>query len=290
VWNPDEFAVGGGGWQRAPGIIARTSDQFLFEHSRSGEFTYSIPLKPGTYEVHLFFSTQARSTDSNSFSVSINGKRVLEGFDINLDSLGEDISDERVFRDVSPGKDGFVRIMFMGTTGTPSLNAIEILPGVPHAQLPVRLVMQNTSITDPSGRFWHPDNYFMHGRLSPQSHPLLDSADPDLFSGERFGHFTYAIPVDTRGKYTVILHFAEFYFGPSAPGGGGAGGRIFKVMCNGQTLLDNFDIFKEAGSLHELSKTFHHINPSAQGKLNLTFEPIVNNATVSGIEVLDESQ
>jgi hypothetical protein len=32
------------------------------------------------------------------------------------------------------------------------------------------------------------------------------------------------------------------------------------------------------------------VKPSAQGKLNLTFEPIANNATISGIEVLDESQ
>jgi hypothetical protein len=61
-------------------------------------------------------------------------------------------------------------------------------------------------------------------------------------------------------------------------------------MCNGETLLDNFDIYKEAGSLHALTKTFYHLKASAQGKLNLTFEPNVNNATISGIEVLDESQ
>ena len=56
------------------------------------------------------------------------------------------------------------------------------------------------------------------------------------------------------------------------------------------TLLDNFDIFKEAGGLHELTKSFHHQKPTAQGKLNLIFEPIDNNATVSGIEVLDEAK
>jgi hypothetical protein len=39
-----------------------------------------------------------------------------------------------------------------------------------------------------------------------------------------------------------------------------------------------------------LTKTFYHLKPSAQRKLNLTFEPVTNNATVSGIEVLDESQ
>ena len=290
VWNPDQYSMGGGGWQRTPGIVARTSDQFLFEHSRSGEFTYSIPLKPGIYEVHLFFSTEVRSNESSSFNVWINGKTAMQGFDINVDALGEEIADERVFRDVSPGNDGSIGIMFSGATGTPTLNAIEILPGVPHAQLPVRIIMQTTPMTDSEGRFWHPDDYFMYGRMAPQTHPLQDSADPDLFAGERFGHFTYAIPVDTRDKYTVILHFVEFYFGPSAPGRGGVGSRIFKVMCNGQTMLDNFDIFKEAGSFHELSMTFHHMSPSAQGKLNLTFEPVVNNATVSGIEVIDESQ
>jgi hypothetical protein len=39
-----------------------------------------------------------------------------------------------------------------------------------------------------------------------------------------------------------------------------------------------------------LTRTFYHLRPSAQGKLNITFEPITNNATVSAIEVLDESQ
>jgi hypothetical protein len=71
---------------------------------------------------------------------------------------------------------------------------------------------------------------------------------------------------------------------------GGNGSRVFRVMCNGVLLLDDFDIYKEAGSLHALTKTFTHLKPTAQGKLNLTFEPIVNNATVSGIEVLDESE
>jgi len=291
VWREDQYFSAGGSWLRTSGLIARASDPFIFEHSRTGDFSYSVPLKPGYYELHLFFSTPVRTHDAIvTFNVSINGEPALLGFDINEDALGEDIADERVFRDVSPDKNGFLRIAFSGATGPPTLNAIEILPGIPHAQFPIRLITQTTPLTDRNGRLWRPDNYFMHGRLSAQTHPLLDSPDPDLFSAERFGHFTYAIPVDTRDRYTLVLHFAEFYFGSGAPGNGGAGSRIFKVMCNGQTLLDNFDIFKEAGSFRELTKSFRHLKPSAQGKLNLTFEPIVNNATVSGIEVLDESQ
>jgi hypothetical protein len=183
-----------------------------------------------------------------------------------------------------------LRIVFSNATGVPAVNAIELIPGTPHAQLPIRLIMQTAPLTDHKGQFWHPDNYFMEGRLSDPTRPLLTSPYPDLFAGERYGHFSYAIPVDTRDRFTLVLHFAEFYFGSGAPGDGGAGNRVFKVMCNGETLLDNFDVFKEAGSLRELTKTFRHLKPTAQGKLNLTFEPIANNATVSGIEVLDEGQ
>ena len=61
------------------------------------------------------------------------------------------------------------------------------------------------------------------------------------------------------------------------------------MMYNGTTLLDDFDIFRDAGAGRPLIKTFQHLKPTAQGKLNLVFEPIKNYATVSAIEVLDES-
>ena len=65
---------------------------------------------------------------------------------------------------------------------------------------------------------------------------------------------------------------------------------ILSVYCNGSTLLDNFGIFKEVGSLHALTKTFYHLRPSPEGKLDSTFEPFVSYATVSAIEVVDESE
>ena len=170
------------------------------------------------------------------------------------------------------------------------LSAIEVLPGTPHRQLPFRLVTQPTPYTDHSGQFWRPDDHYMNGYTGTKRMKIEGTPDQDLFAAERYGHFTYAIPVDTRDRYTLILHFAEFYFGPGEAGGGSEGSRVFRVLCNGNTLLDNFDIYKEVGSLHALTKTFYHLKPTAQGKLDITFEPIANNATVSGIEVLDESQ
>jgi hypothetical protein len=243
------------------------------------------------YELRLYFVTSDSSSDSlSTFSILINGTPMLDGFDINSDALGENVADERVFRDVSPAIDGMLHLQFRSERGAPQISAIEVLPGLQHMQIPIRIVTQTTSFTDHNGHFWQPDDYYMNGRLSDQNYEIAGSPDPGLFDMERYGHFTYALPVDPRDQYTLILHFVEFYFGPDRPGGGGVGSRIFRVMCNGDTLLDNFDIFKEAGSLHVLTKTFHHLKPSAQGKLNLTFEPIINNATVSGIEVLDESR
>jgi len=291
IWIADQYFYGGGTWSRPAGFVARTSDPLLFEQWRTGEFAYNIPLNPGVYELHLYFVTANHASDSPaSFSIWINGTVVLSGFDVNTDALGENIADERVFRDISPEKDGYLHLQFTGEKGTPALSALAVLPGIPHKQLPIRLITQPTPFTDHDGNLWHPDNYFMNGHLSEQRVKTSGSSDPDLFSGERYGHFTYAIPVDTRDRYTVVLHFAEFYFGPHASGVGGTGSRLFKVMCNGETLLDNFDIYKEGGNLHAVTKTFYHQKPSAQGKLNLTFEPLQNNATVSGIEVLDESQ
>lgn len=291
VWQPDMYSHYGGTWERTDGSVTRTSDPLLFEHWRNGEFSYDIPLRPGVYELHLYFdSVDPDPNGPSTFSVSTNGQSLLSGFDVNSDAMGPNTADERIFRDISPGSDGLLHLGFGTERGTAALNAMEILPGTPGRQLPIRLVTQPRSFTDHNGNFWRPDDYYLDGYTSTKRTQISGTADPDLFAAERYGHFSYAIPVDTRDRYTLVLHFAEFYFGPNASGVGGAGSRIFDVRCNGSTLLDNFDIYKEAGNLHALTKTFYHLKPTAQGKLNITFEPVVNNATVSGIEVLDEGR
>jgi hypothetical protein len=291
VWQPDQYFHLGGRWNRPDTAVARTSNPMLFKHWRNGNFTYDLPLRPGIYELHLYFvATETDSSDFPTFSVHVNGDKVLAGFDVLSDALGANIADERVFRDITPASDGILHLGFLDGRGLAMLNAIEILPGTPHRQLPIRLVTQPTSYTDHSGQFWRPDDHYLYGYTGATRMKIEGTPDPDLFAAERYGHFTYAIPVDTRDRYTLILHFAEFYFGRGDGGGGGEGSRVFRVLCNGNTLLDNFDLYKEVGSLHALTRTFYHLKPTAQGKLDITFEPIANNATVSGIEVLDESQ
>ncbi|MFP5234773.1 MAG: malectin domain-containing carbohydrate-binding protein [Acidobacteriota bacterium] len=291
VWQPDQYFERGGTYARPQNVVFRTSDPLLFEHWRSGDFSYQIPLRPGVYELHLYFASQDPSPSGpEPFSISVNGNILLNGFDINSDALGTDVADERVFRDVSPGPDGKLQISFDSAGSSATLNAIEVLPGQPGALLPIRIITRPTSFTDRNGQFWHPDNYYLGGYTSEKRLPVTGATDPGLYGAERYGHFSYAIPVDTRDRYTLVLHFAELYFGPNASGTGGAGSRVFNVSCNGESLLENFDIYKEAGGLHALTETFHHLKPTSQGKLNINFEPVANYATVSAIEVLDESR
>lgn len=285
-WAPDQYMHLGGTLRRSEGSVERTSDPMLFNYGRNGYFSYDIPLAPGGYELHLYFATEGR--DLSTFSVVANGIHLLKGFDINGDAGGPNLADERIFRDVSPDKDGILHLDFEAEQGMPIVNAIALLPGIPHKQAPIRIVTQPTSFTDHDGVIWHPDTYFVNGHAREHRFHVEGTPDPDLYAWERFGNFSYAIPVDTRDRYTLVLHFAELYYGTPGSGGGAPGDRVFRVFCNGTTLLDNFDLYKEAGSLHAVTKTFYHLRPSPQGKLNLTFEPIVNNATVSAIEVIDE--
>jgi hypothetical protein len=286
-WEADRYFLAGVARPRPDRSISKTSDPMLFEHWRINDSRYDIPLAPGNYELHLFFvASQNEDASLASFNVDLNGKPLLIGFNISSDALGNDIADERVFKDVSPDTDGFLHLHFYTNRTEPSISAIEIFPGLPHKQLPIRLVTQRAAVSDSSGNVWHPDNYFQNGRISDLPQKVNGTSDPDLYAQERFGHFMYSIPVDTRGRYTLVLHFAELYWAPDP----GVGRRVFRVFCNGSTLLDDFDIFKEVGSLHAVTKTFHHLRPSSEGKLDITFDPIANNATVSAIEVIDESE
>jgi hypothetical protein len=295
IWQADQYSHGGWAQPQPNTFIARTSDPLIFRYGRFGDFEYNIPLAAGTYELHLY-SVDATATariedDQNQsvFNVTINGRIALQEFDTVSDAMGFNVANERVLRDISPADDGILHIRISTVIGTPSLSAIQILHGTPHRQLPIRIVMQPNPWTDEKGQLWHPDSYFQGGRHLTHNLPGYLPADAGFYSNERYGHFTYAIPVDPQGRYTVILHFAELHFGVEDEHEGGAGSRVFRVLCNGNTLLDNLDIFREAGGAQPLTKTFSHLKPTAQGKLNLTFEPIQNYATLSALEVLDES-
>ncbi|MDE3178760.1 MAG: hypothetical protein KGM47_03790 [Acidobacteriota bacterium] len=296
VWLHDQDYSGGAETVSQDRFFRRTLDPTIFETSRLGDFDYNIPLAAGNYELRLYFAENTYGDDTLSgggegsrvFNVTMNGKPLLSNFDVLSDAAGTDVADIRVFKDVTPARDGYLHLRFIRGISDPFVNAIEIEPAPKGEMNPVRIVAQNDSFTDHDGHLWSPDCYFERGRLALRKIPVANTPDPGLYAGERFGHFSYAIPV-APGKYRLTLRFAETYFGPGNPGAGAAGSRVFDVYCNGVPLLQNFDIFEEAGGANRaLEKTFSGLKPDAQGKLVLRFVPITNYASVNAIEVAAE--
>jgi hypothetical protein len=295
LWLSDRYFSGGIPIQLSNQYIAGTRDQQLYLTMRSGTFSYSIPTPPGTYELHLHFSettyspasTLGGGENSRVFNVLLNGQPLLNEFDI-ISDAGSGTADVRVFRDVHPDATGHVRLDFSGLISQPTLNAIELLPGIPGRIHPIHLVAQNAFFTDSSGQVWEPDNYVIGGVLASDKVTVMGADDPGLYIAQRYGNFTYAIPVD-RGSYTARLYFAETYFGTAISGTGGPGHRVFDIFSNGVALARNVDIAKEAGIAHGLVKTFHGLTPNPQGKLVLAFRPDQNYAAVNAISVEQEN-
>ena len=307
-WLGDRYYSGGVASSQPPQFLARAPDMTLYQTFRSGNFSYHIPLKPGNYELHLYFvethygpgSLSGGGETSRLFDVLLNGKPLLKIFDIIKDAGGNNIGDERVFKDVTPAADGYLHLSFQSLIESPILNAIEIEPAPPGKINPIRIVAQNNSYTDLAGNIWSPDRYYSGGQLAVHITPwsVSRTSDPSLYSAERFGNFSYAIPV-APGKYKVTLRFAETYWGvasriPTLPDQngspeGGAGSRVFDVYCNGVALLRNFDIFNAAGGpLIAVEKTFDNLEPNAEGKLVLAFVPVKDYACVNALEVENE--
>ena len=295
VWTGDRYFTGGFATELPDQHIARTRNHELYLTERTGVFSYKIPLASGTYELRLHFaettyspaSTLGGGENSRVFDVRLNGRPLLSQFDIVSDA-GADTADVRVFREVAPDKDGYLHLDFSGVLGLPIINAIEILPGVPHRLRPIRMVAQNSFFVDKSGNLWMPDTYFSSGQLAADKVEVSGTVEPGLYAGERYGNFTYALPVD-EGSYKITLYFSEKYWGSEVSKKGGVGSRVFDVMCNGTALTRRLDIVKEAGSGHALIKTYHGLRPNAQGKLIVSFIPDVNYATVDAVEVDEEA-
>jgi hypothetical protein len=182
-----------------------------------------------------------------------------------------------------------LQLRFISNRSQATVSAIELEPAWPHRLNAVRICTQEKPCTDSHKQVWMADKYWSGGQAAVGSAFVQGTQDPALYVKERYGNFSYAIPVDVVGRYAVTLHFAETYWGLDNPGGGGAGTRVFDVFCNGVALLRNFDIYKEAGGSRALTKTFHGLTANAQGKLLLWFAPVVNYASIRAIEVVDES-
>ncbi len=283
-WEPDKYCSGGDSITVAAQKIVGTEDPYLYLGGIRGIAHCAFPMKPGQYEVHLYF---AESSDLQAATrpviLSINAESGIS-FDV-VDSAGGDgIATSYVAAGIRPEKDGAIHLDF--TSEVSLLDAVEILPEPSDDLLPVRITASPFAIVDSANQIWLSDRYFVGGRrgLPPDS---TKTSSHGITGYARVGSSRYNIPVVSPGKYRVVLYFSEPWFGAHDLVPGGPGSRIFNVACNGTVILKNFDIMAEGGSA-PVVKTFDNIEATAQGRIELSFIPVVNYPVVNAIEVLAE--
>src|SRR5690242_8674997 len=87
-------------------------------------------------------------------------------------------------------------------------------PGTPAA---VRINAGGPAYTASNGNTFLADQYFTGGSTNSTTGAIAGTTDQALYKDERWGAFSYRIPV-VNGTYDVKLHFAEIYYGSVVPG------------------------------------------------------------------------
>jgi hypothetical protein len=153
---------------------------------------------------------------------------------------------------------------------------------------PTRIDVGGTSsYTSSTGQTFIADTFFSGGNVRAGTATISGTNDPKLYQTERWGLFSYAIPV-TNGTYDVRFHFAETYWG-TVVAGPCAGKRIF-----GMDILDTpaspdlsgVDICAAVGPATPDIVTVPNVTVS-DGVLNLrSVQGAVDDPELTAIEVI----
>jgi len=149
----------------------------------------------------------------------------------------------------------------------------------------LRVNAGGAAYTATTGKVFSADGSFTGGTSYSVSSEIANTADQGLYQSERYGNFSYNLPLPS-GSYQVTLHFAELWWGTPQAGTGGVGSRKFNVDAEGQRKLSEYDIFARAGgALRAVQESF--VVSVTDGVLNLSFaNGSADQAQVSAIEVV----
>lgn len=110
----------------------------------------------------------------------------------------------------------------------------------------------------------------------------VDASGTPLFQTERNGaKFSYNIPVD-NGKYTVVTHHNELWFGKRGPSAR-AGRRVFDIAIEGELKEKGLDFFLKNNN-QPLTLVFEEIIVT-DGMLTIDFNATTDRASISGLSI-----
>jgi len=125
---------------------------------------------------------------------------------------------------------------------------------------------------------WLSDQYFERSIFTKSTNePIAGTTNDILYQSERYGEMSYNIPV-ADGTYIVDLHFAEIWGGADDPGV-----RIFDVVLEGETVINDLDLTATVGFLNALVYSFPVT--ITDGQINIDFNQELQNPKISAIAV-----
>ncbi len=281
--------------------VTNPAPEQVYQSNRAGNFSYAIPnLTPNKdYTVRLDFAeTYWTKAGQRVFNVSANGQQVLSNFDIIAAANGPGKALAESFKVTADGS-GTINLQFASVVDNALVNGIEILgsdstptptptPGSTPTPTPTPPSsgggVQINAGGDAAAPFiadmgWTGGSTYSNA-VAIDTSGVSNPAPQAVYQSVREGNFSYAIAKLTPNQtYTVRLHFAELYWTK-------AGQRVFNVSANGQAELTNFDIVAAAGVNDKAVVKQFTVTADGNGTLTLQFTPVVDNAQVSGIEIL----
>ncbi len=136
--------------------------------------------------------------------------------------------------------------------------------------------------TDEKGVVWLADQGFNGGdTIDRTGIAVANTETPSIYSAERYSMSSFTWPL-ANGKYTVKLHFAETYEGIY-----GVGERVFTFNVEGKETK-GFDVTAKAGGVLRAHVETVAVEV-ADGKLDITFTPEIENPEINAIEIIPAS-
>jgi alpha-galactosidase len=128
IWSEDK-AFEGGDVVGTGLSIAAQKDPELYENERWGpDFSYVFPVPLGKYQVRLKFAeTYLTLPGQRVFDVVINGRKVLDHFDILKEAKGFAKGIDESFEDIQPDGGGHIRVQFVSEVQNAKVCAIEVI-------------------------------------------------------------------------------------------------------------------------------------------------------------------
>jgi hypothetical protein len=259
----------GGRTDTKTAAIAGTADDRLYQSWRYGNFSYAVPMANGDYLVTLKFADSLWSqAGQRVFNVSMEGKVVLSKLDV-----AAKVGPLAAYDVTIPVKvaDGVLTISFQSVVGNAMVSGIKIDP----MEVVFAVNAGGPEYINAADEVYDADAAFSGGGTYSTTAAIAGTADDRLYQSERFGNFSYNVPVD-NGEYEVTLKFAEIYWSQ-------AGQRVFNVLIEGKTVISNLDLVAKVGP----NTAYDVVVPVtvADGVLKITFQTVVDNAKVSAIKV-----